>query len=52
MVILDEQIVATLDRHLDDDVDRSVPIDLTRWRQRTRAQRVLELATTPIRRWL
>ena len=52
MVILDEQTVATLDHHLDDDVARSVPIDLTRWQQRSAAQRVLELAITPIRRWL
>ncbi len=52
LVILDDEIVATLDRHLDDDVKRSVPIDVTRWQQRSPAQRLLEVATTPIRRWL
>jgi cardiolipin synthase len=52
MVILDEETVATLDRHLDDDVKHSASIDVTRWQQRSTAQRMLELATTPIKRWL
>lgn len=52
MTVLDPDVVATLDAHLDDDVARSTPIDLSRWEQRSRAQKVLETATAPARRWM
>ena len=49
---LDDDVVARLDADFDDDIRRSVQIDLTRWRQRSAKQRVMEAATKPIRRWL
>ena len=52
LIALDPDLVATLDGHLDEDFSRSEQIDLSRWRDRSRPQRVLETATKPIRRWL
>jgi cardiolipin synthase A/B len=52
LIALDSDLVATLDGHFDDDLSRSEQIDLARWRDRSRPQRVLETATKPIRRWL
>jgi cardiolipin synthase len=52
IIALDGDLVSTLDEHLDADFERSEQIDLTRWRERSRPQRVFETATTPIRRWL
>jgi cardiolipin synthase len=52
LISLDEGVTATLDAHLDDDFERSEEIDLTRWRERSTQQKVLEVATKPIRRWL
>ena len=52
LVALDEQLTATLDAHLDDDLGRSEQIDLTRWRNRSAAQRALETVVAPIRRWM
>ena len=52
LIALDRDLTATLDAHLDDDFGRSVEIDLTRWRNRSRGQRALETAVTPIRRWM
>ncbi len=52
LISLDTNIVKTLDEHLDDDFTRSEQIDLTRWRNRSPAQRVLEATTRPIRRWM
>jgi cardiolipin synthase A/B len=49
---LDNNVVARLDADFDADIQRSVQIDLTRWRQRSTKQRVMETATKPIRRWL
>jgi cardiolipin synthase A/B len=49
---IDHDVVARLDADFDDDLRRSVQIDLTRWRQRSAKQRVMEAATKPIRRWL
>jgi cardiolipin synthase len=51
LVALDSDLTATLDGHLDQDLSRSEQIDLSRWRDRSRPQRVLEAATTPLRRW-
>jgi cardiolipin synthase len=52
LIALDSELAVTLDDHLDQDLSRSVQIDLSRWRDRSRPQRVLETATKPIRRWL
>jgi cardiolipin synthase A/B len=52
LIALDGDLVATLDDHFDADLARSEQIDLSRWRDRFRPQRVLETATKPIRRWL
>jgi cardiolipin synthase len=52
LIALDSDLAATLDDHLDQDLSRSEQIDLSRWRDRSRPQRVLETATKPIRRWL
>lgn len=52
LAILDPEVTATLDLHYEDDLKRSRPIDLERWRARGPAQRTLETAVQPIRRWL
>lgn len=52
LIALDTNIVDTLDAHLDEDFERSELIDLSRWRDRSPAQRVLEAGTRPIRRWM
>jgi cardiolipin synthase A/B len=52
LIALDRDLTATLDVHLDDDFGRSVEIDLSRWRDRSPAQRALESAVRPIRRWM
>jgi cardiolipin synthase A/B len=52
LIALDRDLAARLDADLDDDFARSVEIDLTRWRERSAAQRVLETAVAPIRRWM
>jgi cardiolipin synthase len=52
LIALDSELAAALDDHLDLDLSRSEQIDLSRWRGRSRPQRVLEGATGPIRRWL
>jgi cardiolipin synthase len=52
LIALDTELAATLDDHFDQDLSRSEQIDLSRWTDRSRTQRVLETATNPIRRWL
>jgi cardiolipin synthase len=52
LIALDRDLTATLDANLDDDFARSVEIDLTRWRNRSSAQRVRETVVRPIRRWM
>jgi cardiolipin synthase len=52
LIALDPELAARLDADLDEDFERSVAIDLTRWRNRSAPQRVLERAVTPIRRWM
>jgi cardiolipin synthase len=52
LAIIDPGVTATLDAHYDDDLTRSRPIDLERWRSRSTGQRVLEQAVQPVRRWL
>jgi cardiolipin synthase len=52
LIALDRDLTATLDANLDDDFARSVEIDLTRWRNRSPAQRAMEHVVKPIRRWM
>ena len=52
LIALDADLVETLNGHLDDDFSRSEQVDVTRWRDRSRPQRLLEGVTRPIRRWL
>lgn len=52
LAIVDDDVTATLDSHFEDDLTRSRPIDLERWRSRSPAQRAIETATRPVRRWL
>jgi cardiolipin synthase len=52
LVALDRSFVGVLDRHFDEDLERSEQIDLTRWRSRGPARRMLEAATAPLRRFL
>jgi cardiolipin synthase len=52
LIALDRDLTATLDTNLDNDFARSVEIDLTRWRNRSPAQRGLERVVKPIRRWM
>ncbi|HUZ40288.1 MAG TPA: phospholipase D-like domain-containing protein [Acidimicrobiales bacterium] len=49
MVIFDRSIVGTLDRHFDDDLQRSVRIDPSRWKRRSLLQRVQEKLVAPLR---
>ncbi|MFE7749002.1 phosphatidylserine/phosphatidylglycerophosphate/cardiolipin synthase family protein [Streptomyces sp. NPDC057428] len=52
LAVLDPAFTATLDEHFDEDRDNSVLIDGARWRRRSTAQRMREVAVQPIRRWL
>ena len=52
LIALDRDLCATLDAHLDEDFARSTEIDLTRWRNRSARQRMMEKAVSPIRRWM
>ncbi len=49
VVVLDPDVVAVLDRHFDEDVRDAVPIDPSRWGQRSIPQRVSELLVRPLR---
>ena len=51
LVALDTEVARVLEDHFDSDLERSEQIDLTRWRNRSRRQRILEFATTPLRRF-
>ena len=51
MVGLHDDFVDELTRDFDADLERSVQIDLSRWRERSVAQRVFEASTAPVRRW-
>ncbi|MFJ6479902.1 MULTISPECIES: phospholipase D-like domain-containing protein [unclassified Streptomyces] len=52
LAVLDEDFTATLDRHFDEDVQASEPMVPARWNRRSAAQRLREIAVTPIRRFL
>ena len=49
LVVLDPELVATLDAHFDDDLRRSERVDPARWRERPLPQRVLERLVLPLR---
>ena len=51
LVALDSEVARVLEEHFDADLERSEQIDLTRWRNRSRRHRLLEFATTPLRRF-
>jgi cardiolipin synthase A/B len=51
LVALDSSVVGLLAADFDADLERSEQIDLTRWRGRSRRQKLLEVATTPLRRF-
>jgi cardiolipin synthase len=51
LVALDDEVAGILQADFDADLKRSEQIDLTRWRNRSRRQKALELATTPLRRF-
>ena len=51
LVALDDEVAGILQADFDADLERSEQIDLTRWRNRSRRQKALELATTPLRRF-
>ncbi|MFJ8677568.1 phosphatidylserine/phosphatidylglycerophosphate/cardiolipin synthase family protein [Streptomyces sp. NPDC093589] len=52
LAVLDERFTATLDQHFEEDLAMSEPIDGTRWKGRSVAQRAREAAVRPIRRFL
>jgi cardiolipin synthase len=51
LVALDTAVAGLLEEHFVADLERSEEIDLTRWRNRGLRQKVLEVATTPLRRF-
>ena len=51
LVALDSSVAGLLTADFDADLGRSEQIDLTRWRGRSRRQKLLEVATTPLRRF-
>ena len=51
LVALDSAVAGVLAADFDADLERSEQIDLTRWRGRSRWQKLLEVATTPLRRF-
>jgi cardiolipin synthase len=50
VVVVDDDLAATLEKQFDEDLDRSVRIDRSRWKQRSRVQRLKETVVRPIRR--
>jgi cardiolipin synthase len=49
MVIFDRSIADVLDRHFEDDLERSVRIDPSRWKRRSSLQHVKEKIVAPLR---
>ncbi|MBW8481587.1 phospholipase D-like domain-containing protein [Actinomadura parmotrematis] len=52
LAVIDPGLTGTLDRHFDEDLERSTRIAPGRWRRRGLRHRAGELAVTPIRRFL
>jgi len=51
LVALNDRVAEVLQADFDADLERSEQIDLARWRNRGRRQRMLEVATKPLRRF-
>ena len=51
VVAFDADLVATLDRHFDEDLERSVRIEEGQWDDRSLRQRLLESVVRPLRRF-
>ena len=51
IVALEPDLIAILDRHFEDDLDRSVRIRPGRWDRRSRTQRTVEQFVVPLRRF-
>jgi cardiolipin synthase len=51
LVVLDSELVARLDGHFDEDLERSRKIRRGEWHDRSLMQRGFELLATPARRW-
>jgi cardiolipin synthase len=51
LVVLDSDLVTTLDRHFDEDLERSEKLHPGEWRDRSLMQRGFEFLATPARRW-
>jgi cardiolipin synthase len=52
IAIFDADVTSIPDSHFESDLERSRPIDLERWRDRSATQKVLETAVQPVKRWL
>ncbi|MET0741713.1 MAG: phospholipase D-like domain-containing protein [Candidatus Nanopelagicales bacterium] len=52
VAILNQDVTAIFDKHFEDDLERSEPIDPARWERRRPAQKLYEAAVMPLRRWL
>ncbi|MEV4614961.1 phospholipase D-like domain-containing protein [Kitasatospora sp. NPDC049258] len=52
LAVIDEEFTDRLDRHFDEDVARSEPLDPARWGRRGAVRRALEAATAPVRHFL
>jgi len=50
VVVVDDDLAATLEKQFDEDLDRSVRIEPGRWEQRSNFQRLAEAMVRPIRR--
>jgi cardiolipin synthase len=51
VVVIDEAVAATLDRHFDEDLERSVRIEPGRWDHRSGVQHAFERAARPFKRF-
>lgn len=52
LVLFDQAITAELDRHMDEDLERSAELDLDRWQDRNVLQRLQEKASSLVDGWL
>lgn len=52
LVVLDPDLVDVLDRHFEEDLERSQRVEPGRWKQRPVVQRAFERATAPVKRLL
>jgi cardiolipin synthase len=52
VVIVDEEVVAILDEHFDDDLTKSIELDPARWAERGIPQKMAEKVSTVVEKWL